>query len=96
MNNCYFIGQIVEDLELNSDNGCYVCDFVIEVEEKWTNKSNKTQVIKTELNCTAWDKGAEALVNKFRKNDLIFVEGCIRHDEEGIDYIRVQNFRKVS
>jgi single-stranded DNA-binding protein len=96
MNNCYFIGKISEDLTINTEYGCSVCDFVIEVEEKWHGKTDgKKNVIKTMLNCTAWDKGADALYSKFVKGDMIFIEGSLRHDDEGIDYVRVNSFRKV-
>jgi single-stranded DNA-binding protein len=96
MNNCYFVGRILEDLTLNFEHDCNVCDFVIEVEEKWQGKTDgKKNIIKTMINCTAWDKGADALYAKLVKGDMIFIEGSLRHDEDGIDYIRVNSFRKA-
>jgi len=71
MNSVAIVGNLTADPELrHTDSGAAVCSFTVAVNEKYKDKQETYWI-----DCVAWNKTAELLVQYFRKGNRIGVEG---------------------
>ena len=103
MNKCHFLGKIVEDPILTSDNGVSLVDFELEIEEFRRDTNGDKVRMETYLAFQAWDTAAQAIHKYAKEGCIIAVEAIARNNilvnpenpqEEFIDtYFRVTNFK---
>lgn len=103
MNKCHFLGKVVEDPDLTSDNGVSVVNFDLEIEEFRRDVNGEKVRMTTYLAFQAWDTAAQAIYKYAKEGCLIAVEAIARNhvmvnpdntEEEFIDtYFRVTNFK---
>jgi|TARA_B100001094_G_scaffold331180_1_gene398654 single-strand DNA-binding protein len=106
MNLVILRGNIARDPELRyvntSGRETAVINFTVAVSREFTKNNGEQDKVTTFVNCEAWDTGAEAIGNSFRKGDLVMIEGSLRNDsweKDGIKRstmkVRVNNFARI-
>jgi single-stranded DNA-binding protein len=103
VNKCHFLGKVVDDPDLTSDNGVSVVNFDLEIEEFRRDVNGEKVRMTTYLAFQAWDTAAQAIHKYAKEGCLIAVEAIARNhvmvnpdnaEEEFIDtYFRVTNFK---
>lgn len=83
VNKCIVQGNLVRDPEMQTTaKGVAVCNFTIAMSEKYNDSERKLF-----LNCTAWNKQANLINDRFRKGDNILLVGKLwthQWDKDGI------------
>lgn len=77
-NLCLFEGNFVADPEIVKVNESNVVNFVLAVNDYYKNKNGEVVDQPSFIKCEAWDSGAEAIYDMFRKGDRIFIESNLR------------------
>lgn len=106
MNLVILRGNLARDPELRyvspSGRKTAVINFTVAVSREFTKANGDKDKVTTFVNCEAWDTGAEAISQSFRKGDLVMVEGSLRNDtweKDGVKRstmkIRVNNFARI-
>lgn len=105
MNMVILRGNLARDPELRSvgDKKTSVVNFTIAVSREFTRADGSQDKITSFIPCEAWDSGADAIAESFKKGDLVFVEGSLRNDtweKDGVKHssmkVRVSNFAKIA
>lgn len=106
MNLVILRGNLARDPELRyvnpSGKETAVINFTVAVSREFTKNNGDKDKVTTFVNCEAWDTGAEAIGNSFRKGDLVMIEGSLRNDsweKDGVKRstmkVRVNNFARI-
>jgi len=107
MNIVILRGNLARDPELRQvtigDKQTSVVNFTIATSREFTKSNGSQDKITSFIQCEAWDSGAEAIGNSFKKGDLVMVEGSLRNDsweKDGVKRstvkVRVNNFGKIT
>lgn len=103
LNSCNMIGRLVRNPELrHTESGVSVCNFTMAVDRTFPDKNGDYGV--DFIDFTAWRKLAEMIFERYKKGDLIAVEGSLQveqwTDKDGNPRssaaIVVDNCRKLS
>lgn len=96
MNNCVFLGEVVEDLVIDNDDdsGVKRLSFVLAVDKPRKNKKGETIHDREYLDFEAWDTGAIAIGENCFVGDLISVQ-CTARNHNGHTVFRVNEFRII-
>ena len=81
MNNCHFIGRLVQDPELTDVNETSVVRFTLAVNEYRKSKDGEKSKKVDYLDFEAWDSGATTIDRYCSKGDEIAVMACARQDK---------------
>lgn len=85
MNDCSFMGRVVNDLELQkTDRGISVLNFTIVTKRKFKKLDGEAELESTFLDMEAWDSGAESIAKNFKKGDGILVK-CSAKENKWVD-----------
>ena len=106
MNIVMLRGNLARDPELRTvnigDKQTHVVNFTIATSREFTKANGSQDKVTSFIQCEAWDSGAEAIGNSFKKGDLVMVEGSLRNDsweKDGVKHstlkVRVNNFAKI-
>ena len=106
MNIVMLRGNLARDPELRTvtigNKQTSVVNFTIATNREFTKSDGTQDKITSFIQCEAWDSGAEAIGNSFKKGDLVMVEGSLRNDsweKDGVKHstlkVRVNNFAKI-
>lgn len=106
MNIVMLRGNLARDPELRTvsigDKQTHVVNFTLATSREFTKANGTQDKITSFIQCEAWDSGAEAIGNSFKKGDLVMVEGSLRNDsweKDGVKHstlkVRVNNFAKI-
>lgn len=103
MNKCHFLGKVVYDPQLETDNNVSVVHFELEIEEFRKDSNGEKIRMATYLAFEAWDTAAQAIHRHAQAGSLMAVEAVARNsiydnvedpEEEIIEtYFRVTNFK---
>ena len=99
-------GNLARDPELRvittGDKQTSVVNFTIATSREFTKANGTQDKITSFIQCEAWDSGAQAIADSFKKGDLVMVEGSLRNDsweKDGVKHstlkVRVNNFAKI-
>lgn len=95
MNNCYFIGKIVDRPELQEKSNTQVLRFNMVVDKFRKNKIGQKIRERNCLPFEAWDSGARLINDNYEENDEIFVNCVARADQDGQMVFRVNEFKII-
>lgn len=96
MNNCYFIGKLTEDPQLENVDSVDAVFFKLAVEDFRKNKTGQKVKRVDYLSFESWHTAAITICNNSKKGDILAVECVARNSEfEDGDSIvfRVNNFK---
>ena len=103
MNKCHFLGKVVYDPQLETDNNVSVVHFDLEIEEFRKDSNGEKIRMATYLAFEAWDTAAQAIHRHAKEGSLMAVESVARNytyndsdnpEEEILEtYFRVTNFK---
>jgi single-strand DNA-binding protein len=81
------MGNLTRDPELKYlDNGTALAKFTVAVNRTWKSKQGEKKEEVSFIDCTAWAKTAEVIVEHFTKGDPIMVEGHLKQENwESVD-----------
>lgn len=94
MNNCVFLGEVVEDLIISDDDAVKKLSFTLAVDKFRKNKRGETICDREYLDFEAWDTGAIAIGENCLVGDLISVQ-CTARQNDGHTVFRVNEFRII-
>ena len=81
MNNCHFIGRMVQDPQLNEVNDTNVIRFTLAINEYRKSKDGEKSKQVNYLDFEAWDSGATTISRYCQKGDEIAVICSARQDK---------------
>lgn len=81
MNNCHFIGRMVQDPQLTEVNDTNVIRFTLAINEYRKSKDGEKNKQVNYLDFEAWDSGATTIGRYCQKGDEIAVICCARQDK---------------
>lgn len=96
MNNCYFIGKLTEDPQLEKIDNVDAVFFKLSVEDFRKNKTGQKVKRIDYLDFESWHTAAITICNNCKKGDILAVECVARNSEFEDGYgivFRVNNFK---
>lgn len=94
MNVCTFIGKIVEDLQLETEQNTQVLRFKMLVEQVRSVRGGRRISDKNALSFEAWDSGAKTIFNNCKNGDELVVKATARINN-GSTVFRINEFKTI-
>jgi single-stranded DNA-binding protein len=93
MNECIFLGKVVEELKLEEEHGINVLRFRLSVKKYRKSKKGK-MVDRSYLNFEAWDTGASTIFDNCVVGDSLLVKASARSQNGKVSF-RINEFNIV-
>jgi len=96
MNNCFFIGKLIEDPQLCKVNNIDATFFKVAVEEYRKNKQGQKIKRVDTLDFEAWHTAAITITQNAKKHDMLAIEASARlNHDQGDCFVnfRINNFK---